>query len=162
MNHQIRLVLETVTTRYAPISDAVFRIVCENISSASLLLLSTVHEYNVCFSSHPCLCLIFGRLSLHFLGLPVLLRPVGDLSLVIFTILSSVIRLICSFHFLFLSSTQSLILSIPHVCLVFSLLFLSIGVFPLFSELFSFLWPLIFFLFRMFRVEFLLRRLIRV
>ena len=59
-----------------------------------------------------------------------LLHPAGNLSLAILTILSSVIRSICSFHFFFLTSTQSLMLSIPHVCLMFSLLSLSISVFP--------------------------------
>ena len=71
------------------------------------------------------------RLSLHRLrGLPVLLCPAGDLSLEVFTILSSVMRLMCSFQFLFLCNTQSLMLSILHILLISSLLFRSNSVLP--------------------------------
>ena len=103
-----------------------------------LLFLPTVYRHIACFLHILASVQSFERLSLYlFLGLPVLLRPVGNLIPIIFTVLSSVIQSICSFHFFFLSSTQSLILSILHVCLMFLLFPLYISVFPLFFELFS-------------------------
>ena len=57
----------------------------------SSFILPTVYRYIACFSSHPCLRLIFGRLSLHlFLGLPVPLRPAGNLNCRTFLVLQVV------------------------------------------------------------------------
>ena len=95
-----------------------------------LLLLPTVYRLIACFSSHPCLCLALWKVaSPSFSGPSSAPSYVLPVICPLFFFYSSVF---CHTFVPFFLSLQypSLILSIPHVCLMLSLFTLSTSVFP--------------------------------